>query len=639
MNNIIAKNALYHALKFASLDISVFPLTPGTKLPIQGFPWKQKSSTCSFTLHKWAKQYPGCNFAVDCGKSNLVVLDVDVKKGKKGAENLALLELLEGEVPKVYSVETPTGGFHHYMKGRVANSVEKLAGGLDIRSVGGYVVGPGSVVDGKVYTELTPEAKSLQNIPNVPEWLKKEAGKKKEKTETKVEKVDPGIIDLEHNVKRAIKLVRLADPAIAGQGADIATYEMAQKVRDLAISETKCFEILAEHFNPRCLPPRSIDPEDEHSFSLMSKVKNAYTYAEKTIGNETPEFDFKEIDAQETTEEKKESEGGLDWSKVVKPFGDFTKYKFPPVEHYLAPWMNSRTISMIYGPPGCGKSWFAISVLMAIAKGRAFGPWDFKKSCKTLYFDAEMIGSDVQERLEKLNDESDFINPPYIYSNDFAELSGFPKADLYDAKWREGMKTMLLELEIKVWVLDNISSASTRGDENSKEDWNPINQWLMSLRFAGISTIVLHHTNKSGGQRGTSAREDNINVNIELRKPKGHIVTDGAKFDVIFKKARISTKDQHSLHGYRFELILEGEKAFWSCKKPGRDRKEAVLVLNKEGFNIKEIADQLECTPQNVGKILRESRGGSKSKRAIRDFETVNDPLRLEKTLKKLLTE
>ena len=81
------------------------------------------------------------------------------------------------------------------------------------------------------------------------------------------------------------------------------------------------------------------------------------------------------------------------------------------------------------------------------------------------------------------------------------------------------MKSILLTRKIELWIIDNLASLASGLDENAKKDWDPINAWLLELRFAEISTIMLHHVNKDGGQRGTSAREDNLDISVLLKSP------------------------------------------------------------------------------------------------------------------------
>jgi len=46
------------------------------------------------------------------------------------------------------------------------------------------------------------------------------------------------------------------------------------------------------------------------------------------------------------------------------------------------------------------------------------------------------------------------------------------------------MKEFLLSNRIRLWVVDNLASLSSGSDENSKQEWDPINTWLLDLRFA-----------------------------------------------------------------------------------------------------------------------------------------------------------
>ena len=66
-------------------------------------------------------------------------------------------------------------------------------------------------------------------------------------------------------------------PAIEGDGGDPQTYKVACWVREHGISESKCFDLMWEHYNPRCEPMWEAD-------DLMRRVKNAYNYAKNRPG-------------------------------------------------------------------------------------------------------------------------------------------------------------------------------------------------------------------------------------------------------------------------------------------------------------------------------------------------------------------
>jgi hypothetical protein len=94
-----------------------------------------------------------------------------------------------------------------------------------------------------------------------------------------------------------------------------------------------------------------------------------------------------------------------------------------------------------------------------------------------------MPASDILERIEALNLNSERPEPLYIYSDALANQWGLPRAHLANESWRNRMKSILTARHIKLWIIDNIASLASGLDENSKKDWDPINGWpLNSIR-------------------------------------------------------------------------------------------------------------------------------------------------------------
>jgi len=88
---------------------------------------------------------------------------------------------------------------------------------------------------------------------------------------------------------------------------------------------------------------------------------------------------------------------------------------------------------------------------------------------------------------------------------------------------------------VELVILDNLATLCRVGKENESESWLPIQDWLLRLRRRGIAVIVIHHANKSGGQRGTSSREDVMDTVIALRPTKEHTGRDGTTLKSISK--------------------------------------------------------------------------------------------------------
>ena len=282
----------------------------------------------------------------------------------------------------------------------------------------------------------------------------------------------------------------------------------------------------------------------------------------------------------------------------------FCELKIPERKCYLSPWLRESSLTLASGWRGVGKSFFAKGIADAVSRGEPFGPWENQVSVPCLFLDGEMAIQDMMERSFHLNLNADRQNPLYIYCDALANQYGLPRAHLNNESWRTKMKSILIARKIKLWIVDNLASLASGLDENAKKDWDPINQWLLELRFAGISTIMLHHTNKEGGQRGTSAREDNIDASILLKSPHDYIPEEGARFVVHFSKARVPTKDLKLISDTEFKLIEDDSGNYvWTHNNVRQERKIEVIKLLEEGLDQKSICDAVGYSKGQVSKI------------------------------------
>jgi putative DNA primase/helicase len=144
------------ALAFALRGWPVFPLKPNAKVPLTSHGFKD-ATTETQIIREWWNKYPDANIAIATGQvSGIAGVDVDIKNGAKGCESLALLK----GMTQTLTVRTPSGGWHYYYlcpEGGL-RSRNSLLPGIDLKADGGYLVAPGSRIDGKDYEWLAPEA-------------------------------------------------------------------------------------------------------------------------------------------------------------------------------------------------------------------------------------------------------------------------------------------------------------------------------------------------------------------------------------------------------------------------------------------------------------------------------------------------
>ncbi|HEY1131079.1 MAG TPA: AAA family ATPase [Roseateles sp.] len=240
---------------------------------------------------------------------------------------------------------------------------------------------------------------------------------------------------------------------------------------------------------------------------------------------------------------------------------DLARIPFKPRAEMLAPWLHSQDLCMVYAARGIGKTHFALSVAYAVATGGSFGPWQAPQPRKVLYLDGELPGSVMQQRClmhcpdaEPLPGYLRVLTPDIVPEDE----------TLPDISTPEGQAAIELSIDpdTELIVVDNLSAWARTGRENDAESWHPIATWLLSLRRRGIAVLLVHHGGKNGQQRGTSKKEDLLDVVISLSRPKDYDPQQGAVFVLEFTKARNLTGTE--AESLEFTLGGDENRALWS---------------------------------------------------------------------------
>lgn len=134
------------ALAYCAAGWSVIPCRVTGKRSLVRWKLWQQTAPDPEQLVIWWRRWPRANLAAITGRvSGVVVVDVDPRHG--GDHALAELERQHGDLPWLAVVETPSGGWHVYLRhpgGRVANSVGRIGVGVDVRGDGGIALLPPS---------------------------------------------------------------------------------------------------------------------------------------------------------------------------------------------------------------------------------------------------------------------------------------------------------------------------------------------------------------------------------------------------------------------------------------------------------------------------------------------------------------
>jgi putative DNA primase/helicase len=128
------------------------------------------------------------------------------------------------------------------------------------------------------------------------------------------------------------------------------------------------------------------------------------------------------------------------------------------------------------------------------------------------------------------------------------------------------------------------------------------------LRSQGISTLYVHHANKTGNQRGTSKKEDTLDTVVVLRKPTDYLPQEGARFEVHYEKAR----GFYGEEAKPFEAWLKGEgnKAVWQVRELEDCQSQKIIELHKEGVKQRDIAQEIGVSAATVNRALKRAKEG-----------------------------
>ena len=263
-NNIQGLKALI--ADYCKFGYKLFLLAAGTKIPLAGSNGVSDATDDVEQIENNLNQYPDANLAI--AAIDILIADVDNKKGKTGSADLAEMEEELGKLPDCPTVRTTTGGLHYYF----AMPAEKIVGtngiewngrktGIDIQVGRQYVVAPPSIIDGKSYEWLTPIVPRTE-LPELPlKWREYLSNQPKPKitSHIPVTGTAKGSLPLPPASEAIIELCRQEvaklRPAIQGKGGDKQTFRVACVIfHDFGLSEPEGKPIM-DAFNGCCVPP------------------------------------------------------------------------------------------------------------------------------------------------------------------------------------------------------------------------------------------------------------------------------------------------------------------------------------------------------------------------------------------------
>ena len=296
---------------------------------------------------------------------------------------------------------------------------------------------------------------------------------------------------------------------------------------------------------------------------------------------------------------------------TVDTLGDFMRLDLPSREMILAPILAERSLTMIHAWRGVGKTWLTLSMALAMAGASTCFHWQAPRPRRVLLIDGEMPAVALQDRLALLIKGA---SPPL--STDAGDNLQIIASDrqgngLPDLASHRGQLAIAPAVKFAdVIILDNLSTLFGIR-ENEADDFAAVNAYLISIRRAGKAVIIIHHQGKSGQQRGSSRKEDVLDLVLALKRPDDFDTEEGCRFVVEVEKARGLMGD--ALKSFEARLTVADNAARWTVSDPADPLLEEVRAMLAEGKTQRDIATAVGKSVGLVNKLvkrIKEARNG-----------------------------
>jgi hypothetical protein len=245
-----------------------------------------------------------------------------------------------------------------------------------------------------------------------------------------------------------------------------------------------------------------------------------FTAAVRTVDAEMPPCSAAEFDYL-TTLDKETSEPS---AKSGFHFTPVWQLEYRPPEFLVDELIETESLGLIFGDPGCGKSFVAVDLAMSVATGIAFHGRDVKQGSvffiageghngltrrMTAWAKSKGIGSMQDVQLFKSNRAAQFLDARSALEVKHA-VAGLAKS--------YGAPALI--------VIDTLARNFGSGDENSTKDMSDFVASVDDIKahFPNCTILIVHHTGHAEKQRARGAMALKGALDCEYRLEKANSV-------------------------------------------------------------------------------------------------------------------
>ena len=520
------------ALEYARCGWKIFPLQPGTKIPLSGTRGHLDATSDLCKVRDLWEKHPNANIGLHLAASGLVALDVDSYKPE------CEFEIVFADIcmPPTLVQRSASGGRHYVFKATAGDSFPgNPCRGVEIKHKGYIVLEPSVFNGGQYYFEIVEEPAPA------PDWLPRKGNTKV--PENNVVQHPASLIingidlgpreDLEDDTnERLLRVLQTAPNNL--DRADWVKLGHAVKSELGARGRTPFLAFSARYANCN-------NQEDARMWDTLTPNGDVGAgTAFELLGSDGRDR-RRTLTTAPSVEVVKDYEatrdlGLIHFDEDLDPELDDTQLveDLLPLEGFGA----------LYGPPGCKKTFVALDLALTVAGGASNWNGKHVEQGAVLYFGMEG-GRLFKNRVAAFAREKSRATHFYR-SNANLDL----RSTEIDAKAiiAEARKVETRGAPVRLVVIDTVSRALSGGKENAPEDMGAFVALCEEIRKElSCFFLVIHHSGKDqgAGLRGHTSLLGAIDTALEL---------DGESISVVKQR----DGQDGVRYGYRLRVIELG---------------------------------------------------------------------------------
>ncbi len=245
-----------------------------------------------------------------------------------------------------------------------------------------------------------------------------------------------------------------------------------------------------------------------------------------------------------------------------------------PIEWIIDRLFSEGSMSLVVGEAGSKKTWAMLDAAVCVSLGKAWLGLPTRQST-VLIVDEESGNRRIARRLgELLRGHLADDDTPIYYTS-------LARVDLRNTVDVRALQKLIVESGARFVIVDALVDVMPGADENAVKDVQPVFLALRSVaEITQAAIVVIHHANKLGGYRGSSAMKGAVDLMLLVEsKP------DSPNIDFSFDKARDAEPFQFAAvsHFGEGEFYLSASEPSERSKPVGKAQEYVMRYLAERG--------------------------------------------------------